>query len=325
MTAVPTTAQLGAALKRMSESAQRAGDIYRWRPASESVAEGEWLAAANEKASLERTLVEADVAATLLLRASLEHATATATAITANRPYLPLSVGRTALEHALRAAYLIESDVSPLVRAERRLDDWLDALEESRRRREGIVKSGHSHADEIVDEVEALERVEARASALGLTFTPARRGRAATVTAGRPTTMALAEKLLSHSAAGMSSYLLRSHAAVAHGTEFGLLHATVENYDLSTGVNVFRPQALPAGERAFGLMGVALSVRNAFRAVARRYDWSHETREWRNFAKADEQLLTVWEAAVTDYLDETAPDRPRTGIFARVTLDSGDA
>jgi hypothetical protein len=125
--------ELGASLKRVGEAFVRCGDAARWSPATGSATQETWRRASDPSYPLDRTLLEADVTATLLIRSAVDHTAAVGGAVSTARPLLPFTIGRTAVEHALRAVHLLDEDASPTDRAERRLNDWAYAVDEAER------------------------------------------------------------------------------------------------------------------------------------------------------------------------------------------------
>ena len=317
MTIPPTHAQLGAALRSAAESARRLGDAYRWRPEPGSTAETRWQSASGSD-PLNLTLAEGEAHGVLLVRSALEHTSAVATAISSRRPFLPHSIGRTGLEHALRAHHLLDPDETPTVRAGRRLDEWLYAVTESGYRRIGIVKAGHPNSENLPDEEVMVERIRIRAVSLGMEMVKAGKAGYRVTQTGRASTMRLAESQLGAGGAGVPAFLIRNHAAVAHGVETGLLASAVDRIDLDTGTNVPEPTIAEPPDLAYGLMCVPLAMLNAVRALSLCLEWEESDSRWRDYTRDHARLIQTWERAVELSLDAVAPDRPRTGIFGDV-------
>lgn len=264
------------------------------------------------------TLAEAEAHGVLLVRSALEHASAVATAISSRRPFLPHSIGRTALEHALRAHHLLDPDATSIERVGRRLDEWLYAVTESGYRRIGIVKAGHPGSEDVQDETVMVERIRIRAASLGLDVVKGQRDDYRVTPTGRASTMSLAESQLGAGGAGVPTFLIRNHAAVAHGVETGLLACAVDGIDLETGINVPEPMIAEPPDLAYGLMCVPLAMVNAIRALSLRLEWEQSDTRWRDYTRDHARLIETWERAVELSLDAVAPDRPRTGIFGEV-------
>jgi hypothetical protein len=247
-------------------------------------------------------------------RSALDHADAVAHYITRGSPFLPHSIGRTAIAHGLRAMHYLDDQADELERAARRINEWLYALEESARRRKGIVAAGQPGADTMQDEQPILDRMVSRAEALGL---PVTKG-------GQPwhvgdecrwSTMKLAERYLSGTGGGgVASMVMRSHAAMDHGVETALL-GTVADQLGPHGVNVFQPSPMEVPRLAFILMGVPLTSISAIRALHHHYGWPSDDRAAREAAKEQALTIEIWQRAIAEYPDEDAPERPRTGIF----------
>lgn len=297
MEATPTYGQLGVTLRTFSSTARRLGDANRWRPNPDSAEAAVWRTASSTRDPLSLTLVEADVHAVLLVRSALVHVDEVGRAISSRQPLIPLSAGRVTLEHALRALYLTDEDLSPTERAEHRLDDLLYAITESGRRRHGAAKIPDVDADQIVGVDDALANVKMRAQALGLTFTATKKGNRVSQR-GRPSTMRLAEHYLSGEHSGVLEFLLRGHSAIIHGIETALLASAVDDFDPATGLNMPTPGLADPAGLAFELLGIPPALDNAFRSVASRFDWPPYGKAWRKFDQARAQLLKVWTRAV---------------------------
>ena len=299
MEVTPTHPQLGAALRAMAASARHFGDANRWRPNADSAEGATWRAAADTKDPLSLTLVEADVHAVLLVRSALAHTDEVGRAISNRQPFLPLSVGRVALEHALRALYLTDEDATLEERAARRLDELFFAIRESDWRRKGAAKMKEVDADQIAGVDQALAEVKARAEALGLTVTTTSKGNRVTAS-GRPSAMDLAEHYLSGENPGVLNFLLRGHGAIIHGIETGLLASARDDFDLDLGLNVPVPGLSEAPVLAFELLGIPPAIDNAFRSMASRFGWPADGKAWRKFDQSRTRLFDVWTRAVND-------------------------
>jgi hypothetical protein len=83
------------------------------------------------KDALSQTVLEADMQGALLVRTSLEHLVTLAEAISRRRAWVPHTVARTAIEHALRARHLLDPQATDLQRAARRLNEWMYAISEA--------------------------------------------------------------------------------------------------------------------------------------------------------------------------------------------------
>jgi hypothetical protein len=259
-------------------------------------------------------VVEADVSATLLTRSALEHAAEVADAISGRRAWVAHTLGRTAVEHALRAKHQLDDLASDLARAARRLNEWMYAIDEAAKLRKGVQQAGHPGSEGLPDLEEDRTRARARAVEIGLSVTPEgnRVG-----TEGRASTMNLAERYLAgeHQGGGkgMPSWLLRRHAAMDHGIETALLAATEAEVG-PAGVTLLVPKALAVPDLAFELMAVPLAIINSHRALRHRFEWPEGKAA--TVALADQnRLLEIWEAAMTEHLDAVAPLRGRTGLF----------
>lgn len=278
-------------------SAQRLGDANRWRPAPTSEAAVTWADASITESPLALTLTEADVQAILLIRSAIDHTDVVARAITRRDPFLPHSISRVALEHALRALYLIEPGLTPAQRVERRLDDLLHAVAETERQRTGLLKWGLLASLEPDPMEKELDQIEARASALHLTITITRRGRRVSEH-GRPSTIALAEKYLSGPYGGIAEFLIRGHGASVHGVETAFLGATTDQYDPTTGINLPVPILADTPSLAFMLLNVPLALGRAFRDLASQFGWSGKGKPWREWERQQARLVSTWAEAI---------------------------
>lgn len=318
--------QLGASLRALAEGCLTVGDQWAWEPAPDSKAAEDWGLDAYSDA-LARTLAEADVHAVSLLRSALEHAVVTAQAISAGRAFVPLTTGRTATEHAVRAQYLFDAEAPRLERAARRMNEWLFAIEEREWQRKGIVAASHPGADQIEDSSRQLRLVEERVAALGLGLEKSRNGRRhISGYEERPGPMVLSERYLSDADAhGVTTAIFKTKHAFMHGLETGLLSASVE-VPSSFEVQLMRPQQMPVGDLAFSLLQVAFSAFNATRAMAVRFERGGDGDvAWGRLIKNRESLLETWAAPISSGLDEMAPDRPRTGLFGPLGNPEPDA
>jgi hypothetical protein len=162
---VPTHAQLGSALRAAAASSRRFGDEHKWRAAPGSKTAATWKAASDTEDPLHLTLTEADVQAVLLVRSALAHAEEVGRAISVGRPFLPHSVGRIAVEHALRALHLTDQSATPAERAARRFDDLLYAITEGERQRASFAKRAQLPSEGFGDMTDVLDQVERRRSA----------------------------------------------------------------------------------------------------------------------------------------------------------------
>jgi len=221
----PVTAQeLGASLQRATAVSIKMGRTYNWAPALG--AQDAWARAAQDGDPLALTITEADSHSALLVQSSLEHAGAAAHYISRSSPFVPHSIARTAIEHGLRAMHYMDDRATELERAARRLNEWLYALQESAWLRKGIVAAGHEGAEELPDERPMLDRILARANALGLESKQTKQW----WTVGpepRASTMSIAERYLgSEGAQGVVSMVMRGHAGMDHGVETALLGMT---------------------------------------------------------------------------------------------------
>ena len=281
----------------MAASARQFGDANRWRPNAASRKAATWRTAADTRDPLSFTLVEADVHAVLLVRSALAHTHEVGRAISSRQPFLPLSIGRVALEHALRALYLTDEDAPPEERAARRLDELLFAIKESDWRRKGAAKMKDVDADQNAGVDEALAGVEARAEALGLTVTTNKKGSRVTQE-GRPSTMDLAEHYLSGENPGVLNFLLRGHGAIVHGIETGLLASARDDFHAELRLNVPVPGLSDVPVLAFELLGIPPAIDNAFRSMASQFGWPADGKPWRKFEQSRTRLFDVWTRAV---------------------------
>jgi hypothetical protein len=312
-----THAQLGSVLRAFAGSASALGASHRWLPVHGSAARASWDAAKTDD-PLELTLTEADVHGVTLLRSALEHVDAVGSAVSGRRAYLPVTIGRSAVEHALRVQHLLDADEAPLTRARRRLDEWLYAVTESGFQRVGIQKASHPGSESMPDESAMVERIRLRAQELGFEMVKQKRTGYRVSERGRASTMRLAEDHLGAGGAGVPRFLIQNHGAVVHGVETGLLASAKDREDPETGLNVPEPAIADPPALAFGLMCVPLSAINAVRAVVLRFGWPDEGAPARRYMRDRDRLLEQWERAVTGYLDEHAPDRPRSGVFGEL-------
>jgi len=278
MNALPTHPQLGGALRVAVASARHFGDENKWRAAPGSQAAATWTAASGRD-PLQLTLTEADVEAVLLIRSALAHADEVGRAISGRRPFLPQSIGRTAVELALRALHLADENATPAERAERRLNNLLYTITEGERRRQGYARKGNLSLDSDPHAPDVEERI----AALGLTVTDTKNGGRHVGERPRPSTMALAETYLAGSYAGVPEFLVRGHGANIHGIETALLASTTGEFDPTTGITMPSPVLRDTPTLAFELLGIPLSLDNAFRAVAARLEWPAEGRAWRTW------------------------------------------
>ena len=306
-----TAAQLGGTLRKSVVAAQRLGAVHAWLPASETP-----LMTPSTRVSevLATTCAEAEAHAALLVQSSLEHADAVAVFISRRSPFLPHSVGRTANEHALRAMHFLDPTVDERERAARRMNEWLYAIKETRRRRVGIVNAGHPGAELMPDEAPMRERIFARAETLGLLVNRTQDG-GYVGALRRVSTMKLAEQYLSApGGGGVSSAALRLHAGMTHGVETALL-STSEHGERG-GRRLATPKSMEPSVLAFHLMGVLVATVNAIRSLAVRYHWDLEGRAADVLATHQAGAMDTWQRAIREYLDVVAPDRERSGVFA---------
>lgn len=313
MTASPTHAQLGAALRGISAAARRVGDQSKWRPHPGSESSDVWRAAADTRDPLWVTLVESDVHATLLLRSALAHIDEVGRAVGKRQPFLPLSTGRVALEHSLRCLHLMDVDLTDAERAERRLDELLYAITESDRRRLGFAQRANIDLEQIPDTASTLQEVQERATALGLTITTTSNARRVSAL-GRPSTMRLAEQYLSGEYPGVLELLLRGHGAIVHGLETALLVSATDTYDPDTGLSMPIPALSEPPVLAFELLGLPPAIDNAFSSIATRFAWPTLGRPWTKYSHERMHLLDVWTRAVNEGTEgDTEPST--IGIF----------
>lgn len=306
-----SAAQLGRSLRKSVVAAQRIGAANDWLPAGQRP---EVSKQGDVTRLLTATCAEADAHAALLVQSSLEHSEAVALFISRRSPVLPHSVGRTAIEHAVRALYFLDPTVDEPERAARRLNEWLYALEETQRRRVGIVRAGHPGAELMNDEAPMRERIFVRATELGLTVNHTRKG-AYVGDKPRASVTDLAEQYLSAPGGeGVSGAALRLHAGMVHGLETALLSAS--EHGEREGRRVATPKPMDPPLLAFHLMGVLVATVNAIRGLAARFDWDMEGRAAEVLAAKQAGAMDTWQLAIRKYLDEVAPDRERTGVFA---------
>lgn len=305
-----THAQLGSSLRACAATSLRLGVAHRWRPAADSEVAANWRASATDAAA--RTLTEADVQGLMLVRSGLEHALATGASISGGRAVLPHTLGRTALEHLLRAQHLLDENAEPPERIERRLNEWLYAIVESDYRRQGLIGTPHFAAlgldaqDLGADKATLLESVEQRAAALGLSITDRPSGKKIKVprvagSRGRASTMALAETYTAGGAVGFPSFTLRGHSASVHGTEIGLLGSFASSAlpdDQLGGVILPEPKPMEVPSLAFSLLGVLLSVVNVTDSLRVRFGWPSHVKSDREHQRARDRAVEVWGSAL---------------------------
>ncbi|MCW2767698.1 MAG: hypothetical protein JWO11_3657 [Nocardioides sp.] len=319
MDAVPTHAQLGSGLRGVSASATRFGDENRWRAAPGSATEEYWRGAAATQDPLQFTLAEADVHAVLLVRSALAHADVVGRAISQRRAFLPHSVGRIVVELGLRAQYLMDGEATPLERAERRLDDLMYAISEKERQRSVFARKAKLNDVDVADNAEVLARVRERVVALGFTISKTKSGGLRVSEKGRPGTGTLAEKYLSGEFAGVGEFLVRGHAANIHGMETALIDATIDQFDPLTGINMPDPTLGDSPIVALALMGVPLTLANAFRSVGARFEWPALGKAWEAWDRKHETLLHLWATTVDALPDDVPPTV--MGLFGGITQD----
>lgn len=307
MDRTPTHAQLGAAVRAYSASARRVGDANRWRAAPGSATATSWKAAADTQDSLQFTLTEADVHAVLLVRSALAHADEVGRAVSARQPFLPNSVGRIVVEHALRARFLLDEGATPLQRAERRLDDLLYAVTESERQREEFARQAGLGDGSLGDMSGVLKQVEARAVALGFTVFTTKTGGRRVSEAGRPGTGALAERYLAGEHPGVLALLVRGHAASIHGVETALLDAATDAFDPETGINMPQPMVMDAPRLSVALIGVPLALIATFDSLITRFEWPKEGSAWRAYERDRSRLLETWATAANAADEDPGP------------------
>lgn len=266
---VPTYRQLGSSLRAYVEAGRQLCEKQGWGPVDGSPAAATMDAAASDL--LERTCHEADAHGITLLASGLEHARYTAAVISAQQPFTPHTIGRTAAEHLLRATWFLDEEVDERTRAVRRLNEWLYAIAEARYQRIGIQKAGHPGAESLPDIAMEFRKVAERAVAIGMSTTTSVKKPKVVGTDGRPGTMWLAEHYLARGGdgAGVPEFLFRNGSAVMHGAETGLLASTGESAAPASAL-IGRPTIMRADNLAFSLMAVPLASHNALRAVVRR-------------------------------------------------------
>ena len=174
--------------------------------------------------------------------------------------------------------------------------------------------------EEIRDIAEQLEKISRRSRELGLSVTGRDDRRHVAGRERRPGTMVLSERYLSDpEAMGVTTAIFRSTSAVMHGTETGLLAAAVET-PTSYEVQSMKPQQMRVGSLAFATMSVPLAVFNATHAMAVRFDRGGGEANWEKLIRVRDHLIGVWSDAISAYIDEVAPDRPRTGLFSPLEM-----
>ena len=320
MNASRTHRQLGAVLREYSASARKVGDENRWRVAPGSAEATVWKAAADTRGPLEFTLTEADVHAVLLVRSALAHADEVGRTISAQQPFLPNSVGRTVVEHALRARFVLDESATPQERAERRLDDLLYAVTEAERQREGFAKQAKLAEGELGDLSGRLKDVEARAAALGFTVTKTKAGGRRASDAGRPGTGSLAERYLAGEYPGVLGLLVRGHAASSHGVETALLDASTDEFDPETGIHMPQPAVMAPPLLSIALMGVPLALISTVDTLATRFEWPKDGKAWQALDRSRTRLLETWSAA-SNAADEPGPGQ--VALFGTGTPPEG--
>lgn len=294
--------ELGASLKRVGEAFIRLGNAEGWSPTVDSAALRTWERASGVSNPLERTLLEADVTAALLTRSAADHTIAVGDAISTTRPLLPFTIGRTAVEHALRAVHLLDGDTTPQDRAERRLNEWAYAVEEAERLRQGVLMHAPEGVGPLADHEGQRQAIRDRARSLDLAVSDGKELRVGGVR--RMSTMAIGEKYLAgEDGAGVVSVLLRQHAAADHGVETSLVSA-VEDFAGPAGVNIMRFVAAPVPRLAFGLLAVPLSVVRAMQELRRHYEWATTSPHAQQLDKEQARTLDLWKARVNQFEDE---------------------
>ena len=204
-------------------------------------------------------------------------------------------------------------------RASRRLQEWVEALVETQKLREGIVKASHPKAGTLPDE--SVMRAQLTERALGIGLAVSGEGKRLLVGGHRRLDrMKLAELYLAgDGGGGVPSVLMRRHAAAAHGYETALL-GSVSDTPGPGGLNLLTPRPLETRLLTFELMGVPLAICNAVGLLARRFGW-RDLKEYDIAGREQDRALAVWKAAMTSHLNDVARERPRTGLVTARLFD----
>jgi hypothetical protein len=252
---------------------------------------------------LARTLCEGEVHAILLTRSGLEHAAATGRALSANDPFLPHSLGRTASEHLLRAHHHLDNDADPTELARRRLNEWLWAIHESDQRKRGLIRTDIIQPGAVGrDRDDLVEDVRQRAAELGESLSTRRATVAPIVTGteGRIAPMSLAERYTAGTALGVPSFTMRGHSALTHGNELALL-ACARDADPDPnmgGIVLLQPSPMETGDLAFNLLGVVLTSINTIDAMKTRFGWPDDPKFTPDRVRAQERMTATWSEAI---------------------------
>lgn len=311
----PTHRQLGEALRVAAKAARNLGESNRWSAAAGSGAAATWKAAVTTEDPLQVTLADADLRALLLARSAFAHAGQAGRAIARQQPFLPHSVGRIAFEHSLLVLHLIDQDVTPIERAERRLDDVLYALSEKTKQRDEFIKKAGLDAGEDEGLTAMVDDVTARATTLGFTVKTHRSFKHLRFVSerGRPSTMSLAETYLPGVRSGFGEWLMRGHGASIHGLETSFLEASTAWFDSDVGVYLPIPQLPDPSVLASTLVGVPVALTRSVHALANRFDWPQD-KAWDNWVQSEDQLMDTWLDTVASA--RTTPAAPATGCPA---------
>lgn len=316
--AAETSERVFATLRKCVEAAERLGLVNGWVPADGSVSAGIWTIASVEwqtpDEALARTVAEAEVHAVALVRSGLEHADLVSRTVARGLAYAPHTVGRTAEEHLLRALhYLVTSRAEELgsiddqrAIAEVRLNQVLSNLHESERLQSGLLESdwGDVVNRQTVDD--QWDRCRAIAKSIGWAIERTRQvARLAHTPKGRLSTMTLASTYLADQDTSLfdgrvlTQLIARTHGAIAHGYETGLLSSTrmETRDDLAFAALTIEPEQMEVGQLTFDLMLVPLCVGNTVDALAERFGWA-DGKAYETYMAARGKMIEAWATAV---------------------------
>jgi hypothetical protein len=99
--------------------------------------------------------------------------------------------------------------------------------------------------------------------------------------------------------------------------ETALIDAAADQFDPVTGINMPDPTLGDPPIVALALMGVPLTLANAFRSVGARFEWPAVGKRWEAWDRTNENLLDLW-ATTVDALPDDAPPTVM-GLFGGIT------